>query len=89
MRRLSQNGGYFLSAFLIAWLIEPTIAITVLKTVMKITVFIGVPYGGALLLNRCIEIKRERLWKLAMALWVPLGIGTGFYLMNEIEKIFT
>ena len=89
MRRLSQNGGYFLSAFLIAWLIEPTIAISVLETVMKITVFIGVPYGGALLLNRFIEIKRESFWKLAMALWVPLGIGTGFYLMNEIEKIFT
>ena len=89
MRRLSQNGGYFLSAFLIAWLIKPIIAITLLETVTKITVFIGVPYGGALLISRFIEMKREMLWKIAMALWVPLGIGTGFYLMNEIEKIFS
>lgn len=88
-KRLIQYGGYLISALLITWLINPVIAIALMKIILKLTIFITIPIVGARALDHFISYKQERLWIIAISVWIIVGLGLSFWLTRWIEKLFS
>ncbi len=88
-KRLIQYGGYIISIFLVAWLIQPSIAIVLLKSILKFIIFVGLPLGGLMVINKLIILKLERVWTITSISWLLVSVTTGLWLMKLIDKLFS
>ncbi len=86
-KRLIQYGGYLISVILIAWSINPNAAIYFLALILKTTILFGIPVTGVNLLNKIILLKQQKIWNLAISLWLIVSLIGSYWIVNYIEQV--